>query len=67
MNDAAAQGDRAAREQKVLETIREWLPSVEPGQPGYVIQIRAADPDDPQTPDGALFSVTRNRVFACRR
>lgn len=59
--------DRKIREEKVLDTVREWLPDLTPGQPGYVIQIRAADPDHSDTPDGALFSVTRTRAFACRR
>lgn len=62
--DAAEQGDRAAREQKVLDAVREWLPEV---VPGTGIQITAADPDDPEVPDGALFTVTKVRAFACRR
>jgi hypothetical protein len=57
-----ADADRKAREEKVLETVRQWLPEVD--NPGYVIQIRAAGPD---APDGVMFSVTRTRVFACAR
>lgn len=57
--------DREEREEKVLETVREWLPELT--APGTVIQISVADPDDPERPDGALFSVMRTRAFACRR
>jgi hypothetical protein len=57
--------DRQAREEKVIATVREWLPELT--TPGTAIQITAADPDDPERPDGALFSVTRTRAFACRR
>lgn len=56
---------REEREEKVIETVREWL--LELTAPGVVIQIHAADPDDPERPDGALFTVTRTRAFACRR
>jgi hypothetical protein len=55
--------DRATREAKVLEAVREWLPEVEYG--GVTIVITGADPD---AADGALFSVTKvRRAFACRR
>jgi hypothetical protein len=53
--------DQKASEEKVLETVREWLPSV---PAGYVVQIRPAGPD---APDGAHFSVTKTRTFVCRR
>lgn len=54
--------DREFREGKVLDTVREWLPEV--ANPGYVIQVKAAAAD---APDGAMFEVTRTRVFACAR
>jgi hypothetical protein len=60
--DAVIDEDRKIREEKVLETVREWLPQL--GQVGTVIQITACDPEK----DGALFSVTRAPVpFVCRR
>lgn len=55
---------RAAREERALETVREWLPEL---VTGGTIAIRAVDPDSPESPDGALFSVTRDTTFACRR
>jgi hypothetical protein len=56
---------RAEREEKVLETVREWLPRLE--RPGSVIQISLADPDDPAVPEGALFTVETTHAFVCRR
>jgi len=58
--------ERKIREEKVLDTVREWLVELTPDDP-RVIQIRLANHNDPNTPDGALFSVTRTRAFACRR
>lgn len=56
---------REEREEKVLETVRDWLPRLK--SQGTVIEIRLADPDDPETPEGAMFSITTNRAFICRR
>lgn len=53
---------RAEREQKVLETVREWLPELV--TPGSVIQITACNPAEA---DGSMFSVTKTRAFICRR
>lgn len=60
-----AEPTRQQREKKVVETVREWLPELV--APGVVIQITAADHDDPECPDEALFTVTKTRAFACRR
>jgi len=57
-----AEPTRQEREEKVLETVREWLPELV--APGTVIQVTACDPGEH---DGALFSVTKTRAFACRR
>lgn len=54
--------DRAAREEKVIEQVREWLPELMQG----AIVITALDPTKF---DGAFFSVTRPQAqtFVCRR
>jgi hypothetical protein len=56
--------DRAAREEKVLEQVREWLPTL--GDDGVVaIHVTKVDPDQH---DGAAFKVERERAgFVCRR
>jgi hypothetical protein len=54
--------DRAAREQNVIDQVREWLPSL--GTVGTRIVI---EPVDPPNQDGAMFKVTRDRAFVCRR
>jgi hypothetical protein len=58
-----ADEDRKVREEKVLDTVREWLPELT--QPGAVIQIHAVDSGERD--DGALFSVIKTRAFVCRR
>lgn len=54
--------DRAAREEKAIEQIREWLPELV--VPGSTILIEAIDP---ATNDGAVLQVRRTSVFICRR
>lgn len=54
--------DRAAREEKVIDAVRSWLPELL--TPGTKIQITALDP---RKNDGALFTVGRTPVFVCRR
>jgi hypothetical protein len=57
-----AEPTRQEREEKVVETVREWLPELVAS--GSAIQITACDPNKH---DGAMFSVSRSPVFACRR
>lgn len=58
------EGSRESREEKVIDTVREWLPEITEEAPS-VIQIKPADSKDH---DGAIFSVTRTRTtFVCRR
>jgi hypothetical protein len=55
--------ERAEREAKVVEAVREWLPEIEPGM---AIHIEGIDPDLP-TSGGAMFTVRQTRIFTCRR
>lgn len=56
--------DRKAREEKVIQAVRGYLPDVQLGS-GVVIQIEACDPAEH---DGALFTVTKARDrFVCDR
>jgi hypothetical protein len=54
--------DRQQREEKVLETVRDWLPELT--IPGMSIQVTAHDPGEH---DGAMFSVVRTDRPICRR
>jgi len=54
--------DRKAREERVVEAVRQWLPELT--TPGSVIQVTACEPGEN---DGALFTVTKTRAHICRR
>jgi hypothetical protein len=56
--------DRKASEERVIETMREWLPEV---APDVRLLISAADHSDPEVSDDAFFTVEKQTLFACSR